>query len=100
MKRRTKQEWLNLFKQHQESGLSAAEFCRKHQLNAKYFSKRQFDLNWKQSSKTVNQSFVEVKRPEPKVSSSSIQLTVGPIQLNLPTTTDSHWLAGLLKALA
>ncbi|WP_444997557.1 IS66 family insertion sequence element accessory protein TnpA [Aliikangiella sp. IMCC44359] len=99
MKRRAEQEWLALFKQHEQSGLSAAEFCRKHQLNAKYFSKRQFDLNWKQSRKTANQSFIQVKRPELNLSPSSIQLTIGQTQLYLPQSIDANWLAILVKAL-
>jgi len=100
MKRRTEQEWLSLFKQHEQSGLTAAEFCRQHHLNAKYFSKRQYDLNWKTISGPTPQSFVQVKRPEQKVLPSSIQLIMGPVQLNLPERIDSHWLATLVKALA
>ncbi len=100
MKRRTEQEWLVLFKQHEQSGLSAAEFCREHQLNAKYFSKRKWDLNWKSKSSQTNESFIRVSPPELVPTQPSIQLTIGQTQLHLPTTTDSHWLAGLIKALA
>jgi hypothetical protein len=100
MKRRTQQEWLSLFQQHEQSGLTAAEFCREHHLNAKYFSKRKWDLNWKAKSSRATQSFIRVSRPERKSSPSSIQLTVGQAQLNLPESIDTNWLAMLVKALA
>ena len=100
MKRRTQQEWLSLFQQHEQSGLTAAEFCREHHLNAKYFSKRKWDLNWKAKSPNQSQSFIRVSRPEHKHSPSAIQLTVGEIGLNLPKSIDAQWLAVLVKALA
>jgi len=54
MTRRSKAEWLELIEEHQNSGLSAAEFCRLNQLNPKYFSLRR-----RQLSKT-KPAFIEV----------------------------------------
>ena len=44
MARRTKAQWRELIVQQQSSGLSAAEFCRRNEVNAKYFSLRKQQL--------------------------------------------------------
>jgi hypothetical protein len=44
MTRRSKAEWLTLIEEHQNSGLSAAEFCRRNQLDPKCFSLRRREL--------------------------------------------------------
>lgn len=45
MTRRSKAEWLRLIEEHQNSGLSAVEFCRRNGVNPKYFSVRQRQLS-------------------------------------------------------
>ena len=100
MQRRTQQEWLSLFQQHEQSGLTAAEFCRERHLNAKYFSKRKWDLNWKAKSSESAKAFVQVNRTEVSPSPASIQLTLGQTQLQLPQTIAPNWVAMLIKALA
>ena len=45
MSRRTKAQWRELIEQQQSSGLIAAEFCRQHSINAKYFSLRKRQLS-------------------------------------------------------
>lgn len=54
MIKRTKSEWLKLIEDQKASGLSAAEFCRRNKVDAKYFSLRRRELTKAQSS------FVEV----------------------------------------
>ncbi len=44
MKRRTKEQWQELFAQHDTSGVSAAEFCQRNDLCPKYFSLRRKQL--------------------------------------------------------
>src|SRR5690606_30471344 len=44
MKRRTKEQWQELFAQHDTSGVSAAEFCQQNDLCPKYFSLRRKQL--------------------------------------------------------
>ncbi|MGB5708262.1 MAG: hypothetical protein WBM41_15690 [Arenicellales bacterium] len=81
MTRRTKADWRALIVQQQTSGLSAAEFCRRHEINAKYFSLRKKQL----SDTDTNSSFVQIA---PKIgvpaysSSSGIKLRV--IEVELP----------------
>jgi len=55
MTRRSKAEWLKLIEDHQNSGLSTVEFCRRNDVNPKYFSVRQRQLS---KAKPV---FVEVE---------------------------------------
>jgi hypothetical protein len=44
MSRRSKAQWRELISQQQLSELSAAEFCRRESINAKYFSMRKGQL--------------------------------------------------------
>lgn len=44
MIRRSKEQWLSLFQQQTDSGLSAAEFCKQHALCDKHFSLRKKQL--------------------------------------------------------
>ena len=45
MIRRNKAQWLDLIGEQASSGLSAAEFCRRNDLNPKYFSLRRRELS-------------------------------------------------------
>ncbi len=44
MKRRTKEQWQELFAQHDTSDVLAAEFCQQNDLCPKYFSVRRKQL--------------------------------------------------------
>jgi hypothetical protein len=44
MIRRNKEQWLSLFQQHADSGLTAAEFCKQHDVDQAYFSLRKKQL--------------------------------------------------------
>ncbi len=61
MARRTREEWQQLIKAQQSSGLIAAEFCRQHSINAKYFSLRKKQLQLTQRSQG---QFIQVKASE------------------------------------
>jgi len=45
MARLNRQQWQLLIAEFEASGLSQADFCRLHRLNAKYFSLRRSKLN-------------------------------------------------------
>jgi len=74
MARRSKADWLRLIEEHKTSGLSAAEFCRRNKLNAKYFSLRRRKLT------KTKAAFVELE-PSP---SSEAQVTVRITQITVP----------------
>jgi len=98
---RSQQEWRQLFKQQQQSGLSAVEFCRQQHINIQTFYARRSDIRLQHSQS----KFVQVKREITTVESQEftateqITLDYGAGQLSLPITVQPHWLAALMKAL-
>lgn len=100
--RREVQDWLNLFEQQKQSGLTAVEFCRQQQINVQTYYTRRRDIKLKRTSS----KFVKVKREVTKVESyteelsGNLLLQLGNAQLSLPTNINPHWVATVLKALA
>jgi len=99
MNRRTQQEWLALFEQHQASGLTIKAFCQQKKLNSNYFSKRRRELLRREEDDSAP-SFIKVRAHIPAPSSSAIILRVGTAELNLPLSASPRWVAELLKAMA
>ena len=101
-KQRSRAQWLELIKQQKESGLKASEFCRQHELNPQYFSKRKRQLNLCSESALQVSSFIKVqpanKIPDPDMQN-RISLNYQSIQLQLPTNIEAHWLAQLISAI-
>lgn len=102
MKRRNKEEWQELILRQAESGLSAQQFCRNHDVCPKYFSIRKKQLGLRQSA------FVPVlpfKRSVPETpialfKSTSLILRHGECRLHFEAMPDSAWLAQLVRELA
>lgn len=99
---RSQQEWRQLFKQQQQSGLSAVEFCRQQHINIQTFYARRSDIRLKHRQS----KFVQVKREVTTVESTEftapeqITLDYGAGQLSFPITVQPQWLAALIKALS
>lgn len=94
MTRRTQAEWCELIEQQRESGLTAAEFCRRNSVNAKYFSLR------KQKLKEMPSNFVRVSSPAARptpVAATGIKVRV--IELEIPSNAISESLTLLLDRL-
>ena len=96
---RTKEQWQNLFKQHHESGVTAAQFCRENDLCPKYFAKRKKDLEWS-TSKTARPRLVKLKKPKQNSSQQALTLQCGEVKLTISDTVSPQWLAQVIKALA
>ena len=100
--RREVQDWLNLFEQQKQSGLTAVEFCRQQQINVQTYYTRRRDIRLQRTSS----KFVQVKREVTKIESYSeamgddLVLQLGNAQLNVPTNMSPHWVATVMKALA
>ena len=100
--RRDIQDWLNIFEQQKQSGLTAVEFCRQQQINVQTYYTRRRDIRLQRTSS----KFVQVKREVTKVESyteetdSELLLQLGNAQLTVPTNTNPHWVATVMKALA
>ncbi len=97
MKRRTQAQWLNLFSEHESSGLKAIEFCKEHGLCPNYFSKRKTQLLTEQKP-TEDSTFVPVKLNTAQ-SSSQLELQYEKAIIKIPITIDARWLAKFIQAL-
>ena len=99
--RREVQDWLNLFEQQKQSGLTAVEFCRQQQINVQTYYTRRRDIRRQRTSS----KFVQVKREVTKVESYTEEMTgdlllkLGDAQLSMPTNVNPHWVAVVMKAL-
>jgi hypothetical protein len=99
--RREVQDWLNLFEQQNESGLTAVEFCRQQQINLQTYYTRRRDIRLQRTSS----KFVQVKREVTKVESytekmgGDLLLKLGNAQLSMPTNINPHWVVAVMKAL-
>ncbi|WP_334061004.1 IS66 family insertion sequence element accessory protein TnpA [Alteromonas sp. S005] len=100
--RREVQDWLNLFEQQKQSGLTAVEFCRQQQINVQTYYTRRRDIRLQRTSS----KFVQVKREVTKVESyteemgDDLLLKLGNAQLSVPSNISTHWVAAVMKALA
>lgn len=102
MKRRSKEDWQELIFRQAESGLSAQQFCRNHDVCPKYFSIRKKQLGLRQSA------FVPVlpskrnasETPIAILKSTSLILRHGECCLHFEVMPDSTWLAQLVRELA
>lgn len=107
MVKRSVEQWQELFRQHDESGLSASQFCRENELCHRYFSKRKKDLGWLADKKYLQttpsklRSFVKVKPTNQAVTqpSDSIKVQVHNVCITVPAAQSSIWVADLVKAL-
>lgn len=57
--RRTKQQWDTIFTSQQTIGLTANEYCAKHNINIKTFSARKSDFN-KRTHRASSKKLVKV----------------------------------------
>jgi hypothetical protein len=94
MPRLTQEQWLALIDEHAASGQTAMAFCAERGIDNKYFSTRKHQL----ARSATESRFVSVKSKPSE--SQSIRLTIGAVQLHIPSAIPSAWLVELIKALA
>lgn len=97
---RSESEWIRLFEDQAQSGLSAAAYCREHKLCAKNFNLRRRQLGYRPQaslSKKAVSAFVEVKPATSRVE--CIELKQGSLQLRVPLSVSANWLATLVNEL-
>jgi len=85
MARRTRVQWRELIEQQQSSGLIAAEFCRQHSINAKYFSLRKQQLS---DDKAAFVKVVPATQKSPPLGSSMVNLRVVEFVVPLESVRD------------
>lgn len=91
--KRSREQWLDLFQSHEASGLSQAQFCKRHQLCPKYFSLRKRQL----AKGNQVSSFVKVQNNAINPAA-DIRLCYRGIELYIPAGSISC-IAALVKAL-
>jgi len=97
MLRRTTEQWLALFDQHNTSGLTQAEFAKQQGIDPSYFSQRKRQLlAWQQDDDV---GFVELT-PRGALFCQPMVLKKRDVELHLPAGTDAVWVATLLKAMS
>jgi hypothetical protein len=99
MKRRSPAQWREVFQAQQASGLSATVFCRGHQVCPKYFSLRQRQLMGDAILATVVSPFVPVAVQRTAEAMALEVRLDDTLQLRVPPSVSSQWLAALLHAL-
>ena len=95
--RRNSAQWKKLIEDFQSSGLKACDFCRKHDIDQKYFSKKKNELT---NNVPNPSSFVEVQLE--KISSDNkalIILEFNGHQLNFYQYPDVEYLTSLMSSL-
>ncbi len=104
MKKRTKEQWQELFALHDTNGVSAAEFCKQHNLCPKYFSLRRKQLATAADKKKTGFVRVNVK---PETTSDVAGAMAGSLVIHSPAgklvfnvLPAPHWLAQVLRDLA
>jgi hypothetical protein len=99
MIRRSKEQWLSLFQQHANSGLTAAAFCRQYDLDQAYFSLRKTQL-----CSTDETAFVPVTREKKHnhtvTTSLKLQYHLESCSLQFENLPDVVWLSQLIKTLS
>ena len=95
MPRRSREQWQALVDEQNSSGLTAADFCKQHNINEKYFSTVKHKL--KHPSATAPSGFTRVKPTHPLAS--VLNISYGNVQLSIPVTVEPGGLARFVQAM-
>ena len=101
-----KYNWPVLLEAQAKSGLSQAEFCRRNNVCAKYFSIKKSQAAKAEKAKGdavktgASSPFVRAVVPQPEPSPSMLTLSVGPVSVRFGSDTDPVYVARLAAALS
>lgn len=95
MTTRRRYNWPELITQFEQSGQSQTQFCKQHDLNAKYFSLKLSKLRSKELGR-----FVKVSTEPEVVSPRGLILQVGNCKIHCPEAMPVQSFVLLVKALA
>ena len=91
---RSQDQWQNIFKEQEMSGLTIVGYCHQHQISTATFYACRKKLGVSQSAfiqAKITQQVEVFSTPEP------ICLNIGNISLSLPSTTTAPYLSQLLR---
>jgi len=95
--RRSKQQWLDIINDQQQSGLSAAQYCRNNNIDQKYFSTRKCQL--KKELKHSHQAFAKVEINHPPLQEVSAEYNFKKGTLKFDKLPDAKWMSDFLGSL-
>ena len=98
--RRTREEWKSIFVAQQSSGVTAREYCAKHNIHFKTFSARKSDIDKRLAKRTGNLVKVVSPKPVPVVTPPPLTVVYRGVTLNVGQAVEAKWLADVIKALA
>lgn len=93
-----KYNWPELFAAFEQSGLSQVDFCKQHNLNAKYFSLKL--ANHKSAVVPTDSAFTRVTVVPELAATSELIVAVGHCKIYCPNTLSVQSIVNLVKALA
>ena len=94
--RRTTKEWKAIIVAQQSSGVSAREYCAKHNIHLKTFSARKSDID----KRTAQPTGKWVKVVKPKSAPPPLTVVYRDVTLNVAHAVDAKWIVDVMKALA
>ncbi len=97
MKRRSQKQWQEVIIKQQQSGLSAAQFCRNENINQKYFSLRKVQLK---KSKINEPVFTKVNIKSATVDNLTFEYNLKNSTLKFNSLPDVLWLSKLISTLS
>ena len=102
--RRTPQQWLTLFKIHNESYLSVKQFCLEQGISTSNFYKNKAASVTSIAPTAMTSPFSQVHLAIPELKNTNplrdIKLNIGNIELTLDSQTEVNWLVNLMGQLA
>ncbi|MCL5049386.1 IS66 family insertion sequence element accessory protein TnpA [Aliidiomarina haloalkalitolerans] len=94
---RTREQWLELIAEFEQSGLSQKDFCDQRGLSPAYFGQRRLRLQREAEDNGVGFALAVPKSP---TSQQTVQLRIGQTELVLPLSVSPRWVAQLVKELS
>ena len=74
MAKRTREEWLGLFKAQLDSGLTARQFCRRQGIDPNYFCRRKGQIGRDREPAGKAVGFVQLKPPAPVIGTFEVRV--------------------------
>lgn len=98
--RRTREEWKAIFVAQQSSGVTAREYCAKHNIHLKTFCARKSDIDKRTAKPTGKLVKVVRSKTAPVSTPPPLTIVYHGVTLNVGQAVEAKWLADIIKALA
>ena len=96
--RRSKQQWLDIINDQQQSGLTAVQYCRNNNIEQKYFSTKKGKL--KEELKHSHQAFAKVEINHSSSQEISVEFIFKNGTLKFAGLPDAKWMSDFLGSLS